>query len=217
MPSGDPCACILSEDAELLRALTCAQPSKLLITTRIVPRALLNSAGTPLPGVQRVSLKGLRPADAEVLFRSCGIRGTSTEIQHYLRQHFDCHPLIIGVLAGLVNDFLPARGDFDAWVRTEHERLNLAHLNLTQKRNHILNTALDSLTDKSRQLLSMLALLAGSVDYDMLSAFNPHLSPLPAARAASTRSSPGTHLENVYTHASAQTDCGLRADVGATA
>jgi len=177
----DPCAAIRPEDDELLRKLASAAPSKLLLTSRLIPRILLNPASQPIPGVRPVRLPGLRPADAEELLRSCGVRGTSEEIQTYLQAHCDCHPLVTGVLAGLINDYLPDRGNFDAWV-TDQEggaALNLAELDLVQKRNHILRAALDALPDESRQLLSTLALLSESVDYRTLSALNPHLPPEP--------------------------------------
>jgi tetratricopeptide (TPR) repeat protein len=44
-----------------------------------------------------------------------------------------------------------------------------------QKRNHILKAAIAALTEKRRQLLSILALLSEAVDYPTLSALNPHL------------------------------------------
>ena len=173
----DPCAAIRPEDDDLLRALAATAPSKLLITSRLVPRVLLNPASQPIPGVLRVSLPGLRPADAEALLRSCGVTGASQAIQNYLKSHCDCHPLVTGVLAGLINDYLPDKGNFDAWVSdsTGGGQLNLANLDLVQKRNHILKAALDALPEKSRQLLFTLALLSEAVDYHTLSALNPHL------------------------------------------
>ncbi len=175
----DPCTAIRPEDDDLLRTLAAAAPSKLLLTTRLTPRILLNKASQPIPGVLRERLPGLRPADAEALLRSCGVTGDSAAIQHYLKTHCDCHPLVTGVLAGLINDYLPDRGDFDAWSTDADGggRLNLADLDLTQKRNHILTAALEALDDKGRQLLSTLALLSEAVDYATLSAFNPHLPP----------------------------------------
>jgi hypothetical protein len=101
----DPCAAINPEDDDLLRALTGSRPSKLLLTSRLVPRVLLNKSNQPIPGVLREYLPGLRPVDAESLFRACGITGTSHDIQTYLKSHCDCHPLVIGVLAGLINDY----------------------------------------------------------------------------------------------------------------
>ena len=85
------------------------------------------------------------------------------------------------MLAGLINDYLPDRGNFDAWAEdaTYGGQLNLAALDLVQKRNHILHAALTALSEKSRQLLSTLALISELVDYQTLSALNPHLPPEP--------------------------------------
>lgn len=173
----DVCAAIRPEDDELLRALAAAAPSKLLLTSRLIPRVLLNKASQPIPGVQRVLLAGLRPADAEALFRTCGVTGDSSAIQAYLKTHCDCHPLTIGVLAGLVKDYLPDRGNFDRWAADPEGggRLNLADLDLVQKRNHILLAAIAALSAKSRQLLSMIALLSEAVDYETLQTLNPNL------------------------------------------
>lgn len=172
----DPCAAIRPEDDELLRALASAAPSKLLLTSRLIPRVLLNPASQPIPGVLHERLPGLRPADAEALLRSCGVTGTSREIQNFLKSHCDCHPLVTGVLAGLINDYLPDRGNFDAWADAPDggAALNLAELDLVQKRNHILRTAIDALSERSRQLLSTLALLSEAVDYATLAALHPH-------------------------------------------
>ncbi len=177
----DPCIAIRPEDDDLLRALAAAAPSKLLITSRLVPRVLVNPASQPIPGVLRILLQGLRPADAEALFRSCGIIGTSLAIQNYLKTNCDCHPLVTGILAGLIKDYLPDKGNFDAWVADPAGggNLNLANLDLTQKRNHILRTALDALPEKSHRLLSALALLSEAADYPVLSALNPHMPPEP--------------------------------------
>lgn len=175
----DPCAAIRPEDDELLRTLAGAAPSKLLLTSRLIPSVLLNSASQPIPGVLRERLPGLRPSEAEELLRSCKITGTSQEMQNYLQSHCDCHPLVIGVLAGLINDYLPDRGNFDAWASDPSAggKLDLANLDLIQKRNHILNAAFEALDRKSGELLSLLALLSEAIDYPTLTALNPHLPP----------------------------------------
>jgi tetratricopeptide (TPR) repeat protein len=177
----DPCGAINPEDDDLLHALAGAQPSKILLTSRLIPRTLLNRSSQPIPGVLHERLPGLRPADAESLIRACGVVGTSTEIQKYLKINCDCHPLVIGVLAGLISDYLQDRGNFDAWVIDPRGggQLSLADLDLVQKRNHILGTALAALSKKSRELLSTLALLSEPVDYPTLCALNPYLPPLP--------------------------------------
>ncbi len=177
----DPCDAIRDEDSDLLRTLAAAAPSKILISSRLTPRVLLNSSGQPITGAKRITLPGLRPPDAEKLLRSCGIEGDSALIQSYLTTNCDNHPLVIGVLGGLISNYLPARGNFDAWVADADggAKLDLASLDLTQRRNHILRTALDALQPARRQLLSTLALLSESVDYETLKAFNPHQPPEP--------------------------------------
>lgn len=177
----NPCDAIRDEDNDLLRALAGAKPSKILVSSRLTPRVLLNPSGQAVAGAKRITLPGLRPADAEMLLRSCGVEGDSAAIQDYLSTNCDNHPLVIGVLAGLINNYLPGRGNFDAWAADAEggAKLDLASLDLIQRRNHILRAALDDLPPESRQLLSTLALLSESVDYETLKAFNPHLPPEP--------------------------------------
>jgi hypothetical protein len=177
----NPCDAIRDEDNDLLRALAAAAPSKILISSRLIPRVLLNAAGVPLPGVCPKILPGLDDNDAEALLRSCRVTGNSAAIRRYLTTNCDNHPLVIGVLAGLISNYLPDRGNFDAWVADPEggAKLDLARLDLIQRRNHILRTALDALPPKSAQLLSTLALLSESVDYTTLCAFNPDLPPEP--------------------------------------
>ncbi|MFY9622428.1 MAG: SIR2 family protein [Pyrinomonadaceae bacterium] len=174
---------IRDEDSDLLRALAAARPSKILVSSRLMPRVLLNPGGQPIPGVKRITLPGLRPTDGERLLTSCDVTGDSQRIQEYLTENCDNHPLVIGVLAGLINTPGPNRGNFDAWLDDTGSqggaRLDLGNLDLIQRRNHILRAAINALSEKSRQLLSTLALLPESVDYEMLVAFNPHLPPEP--------------------------------------
>ncbi len=185
----NPCDAIRDEDNDLLRALAAAAPSKILVSSRLTPRVLLNLSGQPITGVKRITLSGLRPPDAEKLLRSCGVRedsaggitGDSAAIQGYLTANCDNHPLVIGILGGLIANYLPDRGNFDAWVADPRggAALDLASLDIIQRRNHILRAALDALPPASKALLSTLALLTDSVDYETLKAFNPHLPPEP--------------------------------------
>ncbi len=178
----NPCDAIRDEDTDLLRALAAAAPSKILISSRLIPRVLLNQAGLPIPGVTPPQkLPGLEDADAEALLRSCDVKGTSADIRYYLKTYCDNHPLVINVLAGLINSPGPHRGNFDTWAADPAygAKLNLASLDLIQSRNHILRAALDALGPASRQLLSTLALLSSAADYETVAAFNPHLPPRP--------------------------------------
>ncbi|MFS8096640.1 DUF4062 domain-containing protein [Lentzea alba] len=180
----DPCAAIRPEDEELLRHLAGASPSRILITSRLVPRVLLNPSSQAIPGVLHERLPGLRPAEAEALLRACGVTGASAAMRSFLQRHCDCHPLVTGIVAGLVNEYLPARGDFDRWsADLEHGgSLEVGQLDLVQKRNHVLYTAIGVLPDGSRQLLSTLALLPYAVDYRTLNALSPHRESTTAAR-----------------------------------
>jgi MinD-like ATPase involved in chromosome partitioning or flagellar assembly len=181
----DPGSTIRPEDGDLLRALAAAGPSRVLITSRLMPRALLSASGQPIPGVHRIPLSGLRPTDAEALLRSCGVTGSSQAMQDYVSTQFDGNPLVIGVVAGLINDYLTDRGHFDAWVASPDSvrQIDLGSLNLTQRRHHILGAAFDALPDTSKDLLSMLAMLSDSIDYSTLTALS---SPMVAARDLAT-------------------------------
>ena len=46
----DPCSSINPEDDELLKSLTKSDPSKILLTSRLTPKCLLNPSGQPIPG-----------------------------------------------------------------------------------------------------------------------------------------------------------------------
>jgi hypothetical protein len=172
----DPCNAIRPEDDELLRKLAGIHPSKVLVSSRLVPRVLLNKSNQPITGVKRIPLEGLKPADAEAMIRACEVTGNSTNIQNYLKTNCDCHPLVIGALAGLINNYLPDRGNFEAWANDPDEgaKLNLAELDLVQRRNHILSAALENLPEKSKQMMATLSLLVGSINFETLKVFNPH-------------------------------------------
>ncbi|MFT5466109.1 MAG: hypothetical protein ACI8UO_001207 [Verrucomicrobiales bacterium] len=175
----DPRDAIRPEDDELLRLLAGAAPSKLLITSRLIPHALFDVGGGPFPGVRHERLSGLSPPDAEALLRAWKIGGDSIRIRKWLEHNCASSPLVINVLAGLINK--PAtsfRGDFDAWVHAPDgaEKMNLGALDLTEKRNRILAEALVDLPPQSRALLSTFALLSESADADLLESFNPHAS-----------------------------------------
>lgn len=168
----DPCTAIRPEDDDFLRRLTSVAPSKILVSSRLTPKALINSSRNTVPGVRRQLLAGLRPADAEAMLRSCGIAGNSRDIREYLQKNCDCHPLVVGALAGLVNDYLLDRGNFDRWATDPNygRALDLGALDLVQRQNHILNAAIDSLDLDAKRLLHLLSLLSSAVDFRTLEA-----------------------------------------------
>jgi hypothetical protein len=157
-------------DGGFLQRLTREMPSKVLITSRLVPRPMLNASGQLMPGVQRLRLTGLRPVDAEALLRASGVHGDSVTVQQYLAEHCDCHPLLVGAIAGLVNDYLPARGDFVAWASDPNAggRGELITAPLFAQRNHILTAAVAALPEEHMRLLSLIALTSHEIDYATL-------------------------------------------------
>jgi hypothetical protein len=167
-----PLAMVRDEDADLFRQLLSAGPSKILITSRLLPRCMVNAAHRPLPGLVHQRLPGLRPEDAEALMRICGVFGESQAIQDYLKDNCDCHPLVIGVLAGLVNRFLPDRGNFDRWRIAGEGGLavDMSRLDLIGRRNHILTHAIAALPEERRNFLGQLAMILNEFDYKVLMA-----------------------------------------------
>jgi len=171
-----PEACIRPADDELLRLLSGVQPSKMLITSRLMPRSLLNRSEQPLPGVRHIDLQGLDPADAERLMLEAGVRGDSGRIQQYVQRHFAGHPLVVGVVAGLVARYRSKPGDFDRWAEDPQggADVDLASMDLSQRRNHILKSAFDDLTAEERVLMVRLGLISDSVDLATIEALNPY-------------------------------------------
>ncbi|GAA0308924.1 hypothetical protein GCM10009087_18690 [Sphingomonas oligophenolica] len=173
----NPCRCIRPEDDDVLHRLAQVARSKVLVSSRLIPAAFINNSGIAAPGVRRELLKGLRPPDALALFRACKVAGPASEIEAFLQAHCDGHPLTIGALAGLINDYPRDHGDFVKWRDDPCHggALNLANCNLVQKRNHILDASIAALAPTTRELLQGLAILRGGADYELLLAINPFL------------------------------------------
>src|SRR5262249_17504884 len=146
--------CISPTDGDLIRYLVDCGQSKILISTRLMPRGLES-----MPRVAHQKLEGLEPKDAESLARGKGIRGTSRRILEFAGQ-FEYHPLVWRVVCGTVND-PPHRGDFDKWLDDPEAggKLKLANLDLKQRHTHILSFALTGLQPLQRQLLSRISVL----------------------------------------------------------
>lgn len=182
VPTGiDDRACTKRPDADLLRQLVNPLPSKILVTSRLMPTALTNPAGWPLPGVRHRTLGGMDPDDAIEMLRGMGIRGEKPSISRYLKENFDNHPLVVGVVGGLVANYVRDPGNFDRWAADPQggAALHLAQLPLTQRRTHILAAALNGLEPEARTLLSFIAALGYSVPFETIAALNPFARPDP--------------------------------------
>src|SRR5208283_2193437 len=113
--------------------------AKVLLTTRLTPRAVEGHGGALLQGCREEELKQMAPADAVEFFRAEGIRGTHTEIEQAC-EPYGYHPLSLRLLAGLIVSDLQQPGDIVA-----AQRLDVSG-DLIQRQHHVLEAAYNSLT-----------------------------------------------------------------------
>lgn len=164
------------DHADLFRQLTQCAPSKLLISTRLIPADLEDKSRKLIRGVQHLHLNGLQPDDALALMRHLGITGDGRAIQQFTSK-FGNHSLLIHVLAGRINEYRRRAGDFDRWYEDEGRDLKLDDLDISQKRTHILAYALQGLNDKQFHILGQIAAFRYPVDGQTLEALNPYHPP----------------------------------------
>lgn len=172
-------SCINRQDGDFLRQLCMCRPSKILITTRLKPRELLDRTRNPIEGVQALTLGGLVTADAVRLLRLLRVRGRANAMGTFVEK-FGCHSLLLVILAGEISIYRPAPCDFDAWHAAVGSQLNIGDVDLKRKRHHILQHALSNLQPEHRDLLIHLSLLRAAADYEAVVAFNPFSRPSPS-------------------------------------
>ncbi|MBN2305096.1 MAG: DUF4062 domain-containing protein [Anaerolineae bacterium] len=170
--------CTDPRSGAFLQRLTRCPQTKVLISTRLMPAVLENRAGQPLPGVDVCLLDGLHPDDALTLMRYLKVRGDEAALRRFMAQ-FKHHSLLLTVLAGHINDFRPAPGDFDAWYEHEGHRLRLPDVNLAQRRTNILQFALEGLKPELRKLLSQIAAFRYRIGHETVMSLNPYTPPPP--------------------------------------
>lgn len=166
---------------ELVRALCAVGPSKVLISTRLMPEALEGRFGQRAPGVARLRLPGLTAPDTVTLLDRLGVRGDPGAIAEFFRG-LNNHPLLVGIVAGLVCDYQPEPGDFDRWLADPEAGGGLVRLDLdlAQRRAYLLDAALAATPAAHRRLLGWISVLPGAVDWPTLAAINP-FRPAPPA------------------------------------
>ncbi|HEU4560239.1 MAG TPA: DUF4062 domain-containing protein [Longimicrobium sp.] len=149
-----------------LRKLARISGSRILMTSRLYPSDLQTVTGHELPGCAAEFLRGLKPEDAQALWRAMGVSGTDEELRD-LFATFDHYPLLIRALAGEVARFRRAPGDFDAWRRA-HPSFDPFALPLVQVKSHVLAHALGSLDENAGEMLRTIAAFRSPTDYDVL-------------------------------------------------
>lgn len=144
--------------------------SKVLLTTRLVPRILEARGGGLWAGCVERQLHELDPADAVAFFRARGIRGTDVEITQACKP-YGYHPLSLALLVGWIAEDVQQPGDVAAARRLDvggRDETGLARQR--QHQHHVLEVAYDSLTPPRQELLGRIACFRSPVAYDTLQA-----------------------------------------------
>ena len=143
-------------------------PSRILITSRLMPRELEGADDNPLDGCCKEKLEGFDPADAVAFFRTEGIQGTRAEIEAACGP-YDYHPLALGFLAGVIKKDRRTPND----IRVAARHPVTADLKGRAK-HHILVVAYDELNRTHRKLLSQIAAFRNPIAYETLAILNPY-------------------------------------------
>jgi|CXWL01.1.fsa_nt_gi tetratricopeptide (TPR) repeat protein len=161
-PSQRDCSSPLTET--FLRGLSGAGiKSKVLMTTRLCPRALESADGKLLKGCRDESLSAFSPDDAVTYFHNEGIAATRAEIIAACSA-YGYHPLSLSLLVGLINEDhrFAHRGDIEAVKNLE------IFEDVRARRHHVLERAYGSLAPERRDLLSKISCFRGSMEYAVL-------------------------------------------------
>ncbi|HMK80449.1 MAG TPA: DUF4062 domain-containing protein [Xanthobacteraceae bacterium] len=151
-----------------LQKLSQVARSRILITTRLYPSELQIPTGDHRTGCISYFLRGLSDDDAIGLWRALKASGSRQELVPIFRS-IENHPLLVQALASEVANDRKAPGDFAEW-RDAHPTFDPIKLPLVQSRSHILRFALDGLSERAREVLSMIASFRMPASYAALEA-----------------------------------------------
>ena len=153
-------------NAEIFLKNLCVLPnikSKVLMTTRLTPRAVYVGAShdSPLQGFCEVELKAMQKEDAVAFFRAQGIRGARAEIEGACAP-YGYHPLSLRILAGLIANDRETPADI-----TVVNKIDITD-DIIQNKNHVLEISYNSLSFGQQKLLSNMACFRSSINYQTL-------------------------------------------------
>jgi hypothetical protein len=172
-------ACTDPKDDEVLKKLLACAPSQFLISSRLLPLALEDRTGTLSKGVAHIHLNGLHPTDALALTRHAGVKVQNERQFSDFVKTFGVHSLLVKLVAGRINKFKRARGDFDRWYEAEGRTLTISEYDLKQHQTHILQYAFEGLAPEAMRFLSQIAAFDDAVEYKVLAIFNPYVKSTP--------------------------------------
>ncbi|MEX0313856.1 MAG: DUF4062 domain-containing protein [Allomuricauda sp.] len=172
-------ACVNPIDENVLQWLIHANPSKILVTSRLFPSALEDIAShSPMPNVSHYNLEGLSDKDVINFTRDSGVQGNRKEILRFSAK-FGGHSLVLKIVCGMITNYRKKPGSFDEWIRDPNHggSLKLSNLDLRQNKTDILEFALSGLESKTNILLQRIAVLSEDIDYEAIKAINPFVPP----------------------------------------
>lgn len=154
-------------NAETFLKSLCALPgvkSKVLITTRLTPRAV-NPRGECLQGCHEKELQKMDKADAVAFFHAQGIKGTHTEIEAAC-EPYGYHPLSLRLLAGRILK------DFDNPADIVVSQKLKIDGDIIQQKHHVLDVSYNSLPAPEQKLLSTIACFRAPVELKTIEAID---------------------------------------------
>jgi MinD-like ATPase involved in chromosome partitioning or flagellar assembly/tetratricopeptide (TPR) repeat protein len=155
-------------DGAFLRKLSACRAARVLISSRLHPADLEDRlTGDPLPGCQRLDLRGLSDDDALNLWRTFGVSGTREDLLPVFHS-FDKHPLLIQALAGEIKRDRRAGGDFERWRRAHPQFDPLGLPGVKEASAQVLQFAFQGLSEPAAAALRTLAAFRMPASYDTL-------------------------------------------------
>jgi len=150
-------------NAEIFLKSVCSLPnikSKVLITTRLTPRAI-KPRGEFMLGCREEELTAMQKADAVEFFHKQKIKGTHAEIEAACAP-YGYHPLSLRILVGLIINDREDPGDIEV-----AENLDITD-DIIQNKNHVLKVAYDSLSLEQQKLLSNISCFRSPTNYQAI-------------------------------------------------
>ncbi len=152
-----------------LKELAQVNNSRVLISSRHYPADLETQGQDPMWGSYRYDLSGLTDDDAVELWRAFKVAG-SRDMLLQVFATFGKLPLLIQALAGEVNRYRRAPGDFEKWRKANPQFDPAKSPHLKDAMNHVLEFTLPKLGGKARQTLQVISAFRMPRRYDTLAA-----------------------------------------------
>lgn len=179
-PYSDPLSCADPLVARFLKWIASfPMCSRVLITSRLFPKDLEDSNGSPLAACQQRDLESLDLEDAITFFHAMGVQGTRFEIKTVCAP-YGCHALTLRLLAGYIINHFTQPGDIKVALRFDPLGKLVPH------QHNILDIAYGALTPAEQQLLSRMAAFRSPVSYTALQALHAFQSEIDLEEALRT-------------------------------